>query len=69
MERGLHVVAAFVRAIGNGHDTVRIWQQNHGLLAFAFSKPKPRGKTIEYPMRSPVDLKLNLRSFESWLGD
>jgi hypothetical protein len=43
-------------------------EQKRQLLAFVFSNLAPRGKKLEFSLRSPFDLMVDRRSYTSWLG-
>jgi hypothetical protein len=44
-------------------------EQKRELLAFVFSSLRPRGKKLEFSLRSPFDLMVNRADHSSWLGD
>lgn len=44
-------------------------EQKRELIAFVFSNLRLRGKKLEFSLRSPFDLMVDRRSYESWLGD
>jgi hypothetical protein len=43
-------------------------EQKRQLLAFVFSNLRLRGKKLEFALRSPFDLMVNLPSYSSWLA-
>ena len=43
-------------------------EQKRQLLAFVFSNLAPRGKKLEFSLRSPFDLMVDRRSYTSWLA-
>jgi hypothetical protein len=44
-------------------------EQKRELIAFVFSNLRLRGKTLEFSLRSPFDLMVNLQGHSGWLGD
>lgn len=42
-------------------------QQKRQLIAFVFSNLALKGKKLEFSLRSPFDLMVNRRTYESWL--
>jgi hypothetical protein len=44
-------------------------EQKRELIAFVFSNLQLQGKTLEFSLRSPFDLMVNLQDHSGWLGD